>query len=942
MPPSAYLSRIARRWRALALPLVLWAVTLPAQAAVVISQVYGGGGNTGATWRNDFIELLNTGSSAENIGGWSVQYASATGGTWQVTGIPANTLLPAGRYLLIQQAAGTGGTTALPTPDVIGTIAMSGSTGKVALVRNTTALSGATPPTTLVADAIGYGPTASFAEGSPTPALNNTTAALRKAAGCTDSQSNSADFDLGAPLPRNTATAAVVCANGGGGGAPPTDLAIYTLQGSGAASPVAGQRVRTTGVVTKLANGGFFIQDLVGDNDPATSDGIFVLADPAGFSAAQPGNLVRVTGTVTEFASGAGTAATPLTELTAVSLVELQGTGQTITPTLLSLPLAAGDSFERFEGMLVQINQTLTVQQNFFLARFGQITVGAGGRHEKSTNRHRPGSAQALDLAALQARSQLLLDDGSAQQNPNPTPYAGADGLPRAGDTLGPITGVLDFGLATSIAAGPGLYRIHPTSAAVFTASNPRPANPPAVGGNLRVASMNVLNFFTTFTTGGTADGATGQVCSLGSDASAAFCRGANSLDEFLRQRDKIVKALAGLNADAVGLMEIQNNGSTAAQNLVDALNAQVGAGTYAVVPDPAAAGSTGTDAIKVAMIYKPARLARVGGSASDTDAINNRPPLAQTFAAANGERFTLVVNHLKSKGSCPASGADSDSGDGQGCWNATRLQQAQRLRTVFVPQLQGASGSPDVLLIGDFNAYGQEDPINDLTSNGYVDQMGRFNALAYSYVFDGTAGRLDHGISSASLSARVAGAQHWHIDADESLAQDYNREFKQPACAACAPDPYDGTLPFRASDHDPAVIGLHLYKTFTGTASRDQITGTPGDDILIGGVGADILTGGAGTNLFVYTSMRDAGDTVTDFVPGKDFLDLRLLLSGLGYAGNNPVADGWVQFVAVAAGTSVQIDADGRASAAVFRPLLTLAGVSPASLSATRDLIVR
>ncbi len=942
MLPSAYLQCIGRRWRSLALPLVLWGLTLPAQAAVVISQVYGGGGNSGATWRNDFIELLNTRSSAENIGGWSVQYASAMGGTWQVTAIPANTVLPAGRYFLVQQAAGTGGTTALPTPDVIGTMAMSGSAGKVALVRNATALSGATPSTTSVADAIGYGPTATSGEGSPTPVLSNTTAALRKAAGCTDTQNNSADFDLGAPLPRNAATAAVVCAGSGGGGATPTDLAIYTLQGSGATSPVAGQWVRTTGVVTKLAQGGFFIQDLVGDGNGATSDGIFVLADPAGFSAAQPGNLVRVTGRVTEFASGAGTAATPLTELTAVSLVELQGTGQTIAPTALSLPLAAGDSFERYEGMLVQINQTLTVQQNFFLARFGQVTVGAGGRHETPTNRHRPGSAQALDLAALQARSRLLLDDGSAQQNPNPTPYAGADGLPRAGDTLGPVTGVIDFGLATSAAAGLGLYRIHPTAGVVFAASNPRPASAPAVGGNLRVASMNVLNFFTTFTTGGTADGATGQVCSLGSDASAAFCRGANSLDEFLRQRDKIVKALAGLNADVVGLMEIQNNGITAAQNLVDALNAQVGAGTYAVVPDPAAAGSTGTDAIKVAMIYKPARLARVGGSASDTDAVNNRPPLAQTFAAANGERFTLVVNHLKSKGSCPASGADRDNGDGQGCWNATRLQQAQRLRTVFVPQLQGTSGSPDVLLIGDLNAYGQEDPIHDLTSNGFVDQMGRFNTLAYSYVFDGTAGRLDHGISSASLSSRVAGARYWHIDADESSAQDYNREFKQPACTTCAPDPYDGMLPFRASDHDPAVIGLHLYKTFTGTAGRDQITGTPGDDILIGGVGADTLTGGAGTNLFVYTSMRDAGDILTDFVPGKDFVDLRLLLSGLGYADSNPVADGWVRFVAVAGGTSVQIDADGGGGGAVFRPLLTLTGVSPASLSATRDLIVR
>ena len=723
------------------------------------------------------------------------------------------------------------------------------------------------------------------------------------------------------------------------------DTPIYTIQGSGATSPYVGQVVTTTGVVTKLNSNGFFIQDLGGDGDPATSDGIFVFST---VYAPAAGSLVRVAGTVAEFnvgaASNGDTASKPLTEISSVSAVTVLGTGYTIAPTPVTLPLAAGDTFERFEGMLVSIAGPLTVQQNYFQARYGELTIGAGGRHETPTNKYRPNSSQAIALADEQARGTLLLDDGSTAQNRNPTPYIGSHGAPRAGDGVASVTGVIDFGLSTSSNADPGLYRIHPTLAPVFTVTNPRPAAPDAVGGNVRLASMNVLNFFTTFTDGTTASGQTGQGCSLSGAVSAANCRGADSLAEFNRQQAKIVLAIAGLNADAVGLMEIQNNGTVAVQNLVDALNAQLGADTYAAVPDPAQ--GTGSDAIRVALIYKPARLSLSGASVSDPAAINNRPPLAQTFAAANGERFTLVVNHLKSKGSCPAPGdanaaGNTDSGDGQGCWNAQRVQQAQQLRS-FVAQLQAASGSNDVLLIGDFNAYGQEDPIYDLTSNGYVDQSGRFESLGYSYVFNGSSGRLDQAITSATLSAKVSGASHWHIDADESVAQDYNLEFKQPACSTCEPDPYDGSVPDRASDHDPVLVGLSLWKTINGTGGRDTLVGSAGDDIITGGAGADTLTGGAGTNVFVYTDLRDAGDTITDFVPGKDLLDLRALLAAIGWHGSDPVAEGYVRFVAVSGGTSVQIDSDGPGSAAVFRALLTLSGVSPASLVASRDLVVR
>lgn len=725
------------------------------------------------------------------------------------------------------------------------------------------------------------------------------------------------------------------------------DTPIYAIQGSGATSPLAGQSVTTTGVVTKLLNNGFFLQDPAGDGDAATSDGIFVFTSSA--PTVGVGQLIRLTGTVVEFDVSTGTSnpaaeARPLTELTGPSGITLLGSGS-ITPTVVTLPVPEADGLERYEGMLVTLTGPLTVQQNFFQGRYGQLTVAAGGRRENPTNRHRPLSPQALALADENARSSLLLDDGRSAQNPNPTPYLDlTSGVPRAGDTIASFTGTIDFGLATNSAAGIVSYRIHPTTTPVFTASNPRPAAPPAVGGNLSVASFNVLNYFTTFTNGSDAFGNTGQVCTQGGSApSASLCRGASNATEFGRQRTKIIEAMTTLDADVVGLMEIQNNGSVAVQNLVDGLNARLGTGTYAVVGGTVGGGGTGTDAIRVAMIYKPARVTPVGGPVGDAAPVHNRPPLAQTFAAANGERFTVIVNHFKSKGCTDAAGADLDQGDGQGCYNATRLAQAQALRS-FVAQLQANSGSNDVLILGDLNAYAQEDPIHDLTRSGFVDESGRFETLGYSYVFDGTSGRLDHALSSAALSPKVTGLAHWHINADEASLRDYNQEFKAPNtnCGGlCPPDPYQPD-PFRSSDHDPVRVGLAIYKAITGTAERNLLDGSAGDDLITGAGGADLISGGGGADLFVYTSMRDAGDVITDFVPGTDRIDLRALLAAYGYAGSDAVAEGFVRFRSVIGGTGVQVDADGPAGAAAFRPLLTLRGLSPAQLSGPRDLIVR
>ncbi|MBC7995231.1 MAG: ExeM/NucH family extracellular endonuclease [Rhizobacter sp.] len=905
-------------------------VSGPAAAStsgVVISQVYGGGGNATAPYLNDFVELYNAGAAPVSIAGWSVQYTSAAGTSWGSQKVNLSGSISPGQYLLVQLGSGGGTGVALPTADFSGTFNMSATAGKVALVSSTTSLTAVTCPTdaTLV-DLVGFGGTANCSETAATPAPSNTNAVLRAAGGCTDANNNSTDFATGAPTPRNAASPPGSCgvvaqpvvplcpstlnvatgaaldfglsasdadsivntatfqsgnapgmsltafnaASGNGASASvrlslantlaagsypvvvnfsnnasqsatctinlsvaavsPTFTPIYSIQGSGTTSGLLGTRT-TRGVVTQVNNNGYYIQDALGDGNAATSDGIFVFTGAAPF--VSPGQVVQITGTVTEFNTGAATnaltVANPVTEFANLTNTVYTGSGS-ITPTVITFPIAAQGDLERYEGMLVQINTPLTASQNFFQGRYGQVTLSANGRLIKPTNLYRPGTALALSQQDLNARSSLMLDDGSSLQNPNPTPYIGADNTLRAGDTLpSGLTGVIDYGLATNINTGLAMYRIHPATPPAFIRSNARTATPPAVGGNVKVASFNVLNFFTTFTNGNTAGGLTGQVCTQGSDTpSASLCRGAGNLAEFLRQRAKIVQAMAAINADVFGLMEIQNNGTVAAQNLADALNAVVGANTYAVVPTPP---TTGTDAIRVAMLYKPGTLNLSGASMSDASAVHNRPPYAQTFAAAsNGQKFSVVVNHFKSKGSCPSGGVDDDQGDGQGCWNELRKQQSTAL-LAFIGTVQSAAADNDVIVIGDLNAYGVEDPIDVLTTAGLVNQISLADPSSYSYVFDGEAGYLDHALATPSLSSQVAGTVHWHINADEPSIIDYNEEFKQPACPTCGPDYYSAS-PYRASDHDPVIIGLNL----AGAAAQTISFATPANRALNSG----------------------------------------------------------------------------------------------------------
>jgi predicted extracellular nuclease len=560
---------------------------------------------------------------------------------------------------------------------------------------------------------------------------------------------------------------------------------ISTIQGSGSSSPEVGNQAVIEGVVVGDFQdfgqlGGFFVQeeDFDTDNDKNTSEGIFVFD----FSdAVDMGDVVRVRGTVDEFFGQ--------TQITSVTGAEVCASGSTAaSASQQTLPMPPGTDYESIEGMSVFYPQTLVASDNFTWGRFGEVGLSVNKALENPTNVVRPGNP-ANNKNELNDRSRILLDDGSTWQNPEPPAYLGEGGTLRVGDTLDSLTGVMGYGFDR--------YRIQPTEEILFTRVNDRPVVVPDVGGSVKVAAFNVLNYFTTidaFPNRGT--------CGPNGDQG---CRGADSAFEFGRQKAKLVTAITTMDADVIGIMEVENSpNNTPINDLVDGLNAAVGAGTYAALQT----GAVGDDAIRVGFIYKPGSVTPSGDYAVLDESVDprfnddkNRPAIAQTFAA-NSEKFTVAVNHLKSKGSPCDDISDSNTGDQQGNCNGTRTAAAEALADWMATDPTG-SGDADFLIIGDLNSYANEDPISALTDAGYTDLIRQFNGpKEYSFVFFGEAGYLDHGLANKPMKKQVTGAAFWHINADEPSALDYN-SFNQ--------DSLYTTGPWRSSDHDPVIIGLNL-----------------------------------------------------------------------------------------------------------------------------------
>ena len=592
---------------------------------------------------------------------------------------------------------------------------------------------------------------------------------------------------------------------------------IPAIQGSGETSPFSGQTKTTEGVVVSDNEGpaptlrGFYLQDPVGDGDPATSDGIFVFN--GNNNDVENGDNVRVTGTAEEFQGQ--------TQISNASIIDCDN-GDTVTPTDITFPATSPTSLEAYEGMLVRVPETMTVTEHFLLGRFGQVLLSSEGKLDNPTAVVPPGPA-AVALQLQNNLRKIIVDDSLQSQNPDPIRF-GRGGQPlsasntlRGGDTVTNLVGVMTYTWAGN-AASPNAYRIRPLNAlgggpVDFQPTNPRPGTPVEVDGNVRVVGMNLLNYFNTF------DGLPDTVdnCRNGFGGPLTDCRGADTQAEFDRQWPKTVQAILGVDADVIGINEVENDGygpDSAIAHLVARLNDTTSPGTYAFIDVDAATGqvnAAGTDAIKVGMIYRPAAVTPVGttGALNSLAFVNggdpaprSRPSIAQAFETVNGARFIVDVNHFKSKGSaCTA----PDAGDGQGNCNVVRKNAAIALRDWLATDPTG-TGDEDILIVGDLNSYAKEDPVTVLTDAGYTNLVDEFvEGKPYSYLFDGQWGYLDYALGSPTALDQVAGIVEWHINSDEPSVLDYNLDFKTPGLQASlyAPDR------FRVSDHDPIVVGL-------------------------------------------------------------------------------------------------------------------------------------
>jgi uncharacterized protein len=627
---------------------------------------------------------------------------------------------------------------------------------------------------------------------------------------------------------------------------------IYEIQGSGLGAAITGN-VTTEGVVVgdfegSASVGGFYVQDELSDGDSETSDGIFVFTGNADTVSA--GDRVRVTGfarerfpvTGTPFGqtalNGSNSNSSPVL---AANILDC-GTGS-VAATDVTMPFASATFPERFEGMKVRFPQELVIAEYFNYDRFGEVVLALPLDGEQrpftGTAKDEPGAAANARTSANLLR-RITLDDNRSAGNPPVLRHPNGDAFSltnrfRGGDIVENAVGVLGFDF--------NLYRVFPTGPADFTSVNGRDGEPEDVGGGLRVAVMNTLNFFLTLDYPSSMPALDNKCGPLQN----VECRGAdfgadptpNTVDpiideEFPRQRAKLLEALAGLDADVLGLNELENTTGVdplgdPEKGIVAGLNG-MGVGPYDYVDTDV----IGTDAIRVGLIFRSEVVKPVGDFEILTheddprfDDSRSRPALAQTFEEiATGARFTVVVNHLKSKGDsgllgpCTDSSPDNDvpdcdQGDGQSFWNVTRTNAAKALVDWIATDPTG-SGDPDFLIMGDLNSYAMEDPIDAIkagedqapgTSDDWTNLIAQYvGDDAYSFVFDGQSGYLDHALANPSIVSQVAGATEWHINADEPDILDYDVSFKPQA-----QDALFEVNQFRTSDHDPVLLGLDL-----------------------------------------------------------------------------------------------------------------------------------
>lgn len=801
----------------------------PSGDSVVINEVYGGGGNSGATYTHDFIELYNPSEQPVSLDGWALHYASAAGGWGTSTALTGT--IRARDHFLVQQSAGSGGTTPLPAPDAVGTIALSGSAGRV-LLTSTTAKPSTPPAGDFLAasipgyvDGLGWGAAAAGFEAAPAAGTQNVTSVARSVTGV-DSDDNAADFAVAAPSPQ---------ASAGGSEPEPTEpqptepgtpggvTAITEIQGTGDASPLVGRTVTTEGVVTGVwaegGLGGFSIQQP--GQLAAASTGLFVYG-PDLAAQVTLGQSLLVTGVVGEYYGQ--------TQVTASTVVQRAEALGEVTPIEVEWPQTDAER-ERLENVLILPTGQLQVADNYGLNRYGEIGLSAGGPLVTPTEAGAPGSAEAIAQHEFNLAHTVLLDDGRSTdylrvQNGSyinahlPLPYLTLDNPVTVG---APVT----FTRPVVVHYSYETFRFDPQ--VPVTGDNPedwpvefsdvRTAAPEEVGGTLQLATFNVLNYFASL-------GVDDPTASPYTDregtpiaTSSGLARGAWDAQNLARQQEKIVAAINALDAGIVSLEEIEDSSDfgkdrdEALATLVAALNEAAGTERWAYVPSPTTVPVTGDDVIRTAFIYDPGAVGLDGESVILDDAAfaNARAPLAQTFVdLVSEQKLVVIVNHFKSKSG--SGGGDNASPDASvtapsktGGWNGDRIRQAQALVT-FAAERQSAAGTELLFLTGDFNAYLGEDPVRAITEAGFL-RLGSTTAQEHSYLYDGNVGSLDHVFASPAAAELVTGADYWTINANEPVALEYSR-YNSNATLLYSPDAY------RSSDHNPQLIGLQLDAT--------------------------------------------------------------------------------------------------------------------------------
>ena len=797
---------------------------------VVINEVYGGGGNSGATISNDFVELYNPTDADIDVTGWVLDQQSAKGGSGTPTTLSGT--VPAKGYFLIKGAAGNNTDNPLENADFESTFNFGGKAA-IAVLHDASGNQ---------VDLVGWGGAKNF-EGAPAKGTSNSTSVQRKEAGV-DTDNNAADFEVTAPTPQGSGNAPTEPSEPNDPPAQPPApgevTPIADIQGTGAASPLEGQTVTTEGVVTAVfdegGKNGFFLQTAgtgsaekqVGD----ASDAIFIYLgkDPAPSEFPQRGDSLQVTGKVSEYYNQ--------TQITVSSKQQLDEALEAPKAIAIDELPAGDDAREPYEGMLVRPG-THTVTDNYSLNNTGDLGLVAGDKALYNfTDINTPSKDGFVTYEADAVARAVYLDDGRTRNyfrtdKNTPLPY-----LVTSDNGVKSIrtTDQVEFQTDVVVDYSFDKWRYQPLQPITgknaadelpITWEDSRAASidvPGQVKGDYSIGFFNVLNYFSSL--GEDEDGCKAHTDMNNTPVSANRCnvRGAYTEAAFKDQQAKIVTAINTLDVDVLGLSEIENTATVTGdvakrdetlRNLVDALNKAAGKEQWELVASPTQLG-TDEDFIRVAFIYKKDKVRPVGESKIFDDPAftgTARQPLAQEFEPVEGEgNFVAVVNHFKSKGSVAR--GDEDTGDGQGNNATVREAQSQAL----LDHLSKEDDWADLptFILGDLNSYTREDAITALKQGGFALVHTDKDFDQASYQFGGRLGSLDHVLANTAASDLVQDSAVWNINGDESVAFEYSRRMANVQDFFGEGDDklYGYGNPFRSSDHDPVKVGFNLKAT--------------------------------------------------------------------------------------------------------------------------------